>query len=56
MQKNIIIIRKKRKKAKKEKRFKFFERCNVKKYYNKKEFQHFSLNVFKNFRIIRKIS
>ena len=38
MQKDIMIIKKKKIKIKEEKRFKFFEKCNVKKYCNKEEF------------------
>ena len=49
--KNIIIIKKKGKKEKE--RSKFSERCNIKKYYNKGKFQHFSFNVFEDFRIIK---
>ena len=50
----MIKKKKKKKREEKEERFKFFERCNVKEYYNKKEFQHFSFNVFKDFHIIKK--
>ena len=52
--KDIIIIKKKLKKEKKEERFKYFERCNVKKYCDKEKFQHFLFNVFEDFYIIRK--
>ena len=33
-----IINKKENKREKKEKRFKYFKKCNIKKYYNKKEF------------------
>ena len=42
------------KREEKEEGFKYFEKCNVKKCYNKKEFQHFSFDVSEDFRIIRK--
>ena len=52
---NIITIKKKKEKEKKkEKRLKYFERYNIKKYYDKEESQHFSLDIFENFRIIEK--
>ena len=47
--KDIITIKKKKKREKEEERLKYFEKCNVKKYYNKEEFQHFSFDVFKDF-------
>ena len=49
----IIIKKKKKKNEKNEKKFKYFEKFNVKKYCDKEEFQHFSFNVFENFRIIK---
>ena len=49
----MITIKKKREKEKEEKDFKYFGKCNVKKYYNKEKIQHFSFNVFENFRIIK---
>ena len=51
--KNIIIIKEKEKEE--EERFKYFEKCNIKKYCDKEEFQHFLFNVFKDFRITRNI-
>ena len=50
----MIIIKKKIKKEKEKERFKCFKKCNVKKYYDKGEFQHFSFNVFDNFRVTKK--
>ena len=53
--KNIITIKKKKKKREEEKeRLKYFKKYNIKKYCDKKKFQHFSLNVFEDSRIIRK--
>ena len=50
----MIIIKKKIKREKEKEKFKYLKRCNVKKYYNKKEFQHFLFAVFDDFRIIKK--
>ena len=47
--------KKNRKRTEKEEKSKFFEKCNIKKYCDKKEFQHFSFDVFKDFRIIRRL-
>ena len=32
----------------------YFDKFNIKKYYNKEEFSNFLINVFDNFRIIKK--
>ena len=34
----------------------YFDKFNVKKYCDKEEFSNFSINVFKNFRIIKKFN
>ena len=43
-------------KKKREEKFIYFDKFNVKKYYNKEEFSNFSINVFNNFRIIKKFN
>ena len=48
--KDMITIKKEKiKREEKEERFKYFEKCNIKKYYNKEEFQHFSFACLKIF-------
>ena len=54
--KNETVLIKKNSFKRKRKGFKYFDKFDIKKYYNNEEFQTFFINVFDDFRVTKKLT